>query len=102
VYCYRIRKYVGAYTAALGRVDALVFTAGVGENNATVRADVCAGLAGLGVTIDHDRNAGRPTGPRTVSTDDSAVAVLVVQTNEELEIATQVLSVLPGQHENGP
>jgi acetate kinase len=102
VYCYRIRKYVGAYTAALGRVDALVFTAGVGENNATVRANVCAGLAGFGVAIDHDRNAGRPAGARTVSTDDSAVAVLVVPTNEELEIATQVLSVLPGQHQNGP
>jgi acetate kinase len=94
IYCYRIRKYVGAYGAALGRVDALVFTAGIGENNATVRAGVCAGLEGLGVHLDRDRNAIRRPEPRTVSTDDSRVAVLVVPTNEELEIAEQTLAAV--------
>jgi acetate kinase len=94
VYCYRIRKYVGAYAAALGRLDALVFTAGVGENNDTVRAGVCQGLEGLGVTLDRKRNKARSGRSRTVSADDGAVAVLVVPTNEELEIAEQTLAVV--------
>src|SRR5512132_1348518 len=96
VYCYRIRKYVGAYTAALGRVDALVFTAGVGENNSGVRAGVCQGLEGLGVTLDPKRNRARSGRPRTISPDDAPVAVLVVPTNEELEIAEQTLAVVGG------
>jgi acetate kinase len=96
VYCYRIRKYVGAYAAALGRLDALVFTAGVGENNHGVRAGVCAGLEGLGVRLDPKRNRARSGGPRTISADDSPVAALVVPTNEELEIAEQTLAVLSG------
>jgi acetate kinase len=96
VYCYRIRKYVGAYAAALGRLDALVFTAGVGENSAGVRAGVCQGLEGLGIVLDRDRNGARSSGARTVSAGDSAVAVLVVPTNEELEIAEQTLAVVRG------
>jgi acetate kinase len=96
VYCYRIRKYVGAYAAALGRLDALVFTAGVGENSAGVRAGVCQGLEGLGITLDRDRNRMGSGGPRTVSADGGAVAVLVVPTNEELEIAEQTLAVVRG------
>jgi acetate kinase len=94
VYCYRIRKYVGAYAAALGRLDALVFTAGVGENNAAVRAGVCQGLEGLGVTLSSKRNKARSSRPRTISTHGSEVAVLVVPTNEELEIAEQTLAVI--------
>jgi acetate kinase len=94
VYCYRIRKYVGAYTAALGRLDALVFTAGVGENNDAVRAGVCQGLEGLGVALDPRRNRTRSGRARTVSADGSKVAVLVVPTNEELEIAEQTLAVI--------
>ena len=96
VYCYRIRKYVGAYAAALGRLDALVFTAGVGENNDTVRAGVCQGLEGLGVTLNPKRNRARSGRPRTISADDAPVAVLVVPTNEELEIAEQTLAVVGG------
>jgi acetate kinase len=96
VYCYRIRKYVGAYAAALGRLDALVFTAGIGENNDAVRAGVCQGLDGLGVILNAKRNKGRSKGPRTISADDSPVAVLVVPTNEELEIAEQTLAVVRG------
>jgi acetate kinase len=94
VYCYRIRKYVGAYAAALGRLDALVFTAGVGENNDTVRAGVCQGLEGLGVKLQAKRNKARSGKARTISADDSPVAVLVVPTNEELEIAEQTLAVV--------
>jgi len=94
VYCYRLRKYVAAYAAALGRVDALVFTAGVGENSHAVRAGVCSGLDWFGVRIDDARNQARSGQPRTVSTDDSPVAVLVVPTNEELEIAEQALAAI--------
>jgi acetate kinase len=97
VYCYRIRKYVGAYAAALGRFDALIFTAGIGENNDAVRAGVCQGLEGLGIRLDARRNKGRSAKPRTISADDSQVAVLVVPTNEELEIAQQTLAVVTGQ-----
>ena len=97
VYCYRIRKYVGAYTAALGRLDALVFTAGIGENNDAVRAGVCQGLEGLGIALDPRRNRARSGRPRTISADDAAVPVLVVPTNEELEIAEQTLTVVGGQ-----
>lgn len=87
MYVYRIRKYVGAYWAVLGHVDALVFTAGVGENAGRIRARVCEGLAGLGIEIDPDNN--RELGPGTcpLHTSDSSAAVLVVPTNEELAIA---------------
>jgi len=94
VYCYRLRKYVAAYAAVLGGVDALVFTAGVGENSHTVRASVCSGLECLGVRVDDARNQVRSQRPRTVSSDDSTVAVLVVPTNEELEIAEQTLAAI--------
>lgn len=96
VFCYRIRCTVGAYAAALGRLDAVVFTAGIGENDADVRARVCAGLSGLGVRLDEERNAARSREARTISADGSAVAALVVPTNEELEIAEQALAVVSG------
>jgi acetate kinase len=90
VYIYRIRKYIGAYTAVLGRVDALVFTAGVGENSAAVRAGVCEGLAGLGYAVDPEKNAAGKTGPVTeIQADGDGVKILVVETDEELEIARE-------------
>jgi acetate kinase len=94
IYCYRVRGYVGAYAAALGRVDAIVFTAGVGENAPEVRARVCAGLEGFGVRIDAERNISSSGGVREVSAADSRVAVLVVPTDEELEIALQTLAAV--------
>jgi acetate kinase len=94
VYCHRIRKYVGAYYAVLGRVDAVVFTAGVGEHSAEVRAASLTGLERLGIGIDHDRNGAPATGARRISTDDSEVAVLVVPTNEEWQIARETLGVV--------
>jgi acetate kinase len=96
VYCYRIRKYVGAYAAVLGRVDGLVFTGGVGENSSRVRAQVCGPPALLGIELDPAANATRSTGSRTISTPGSAVPVLVVPTDEELEIARQALAVIDG------
>jgi acetate kinase len=96
VYCHRIRRYVGAFMAVLGRTDAIVFTAGVGEHDAEVRRRSLAGLEPLGIRLDEQRNAAPGDGARAVSADDSPVAVLVVPTDEELEMARQVLELLGG------
>ena len=93
VYCHRIRKYVGAYYAVLGRVDAIVFTAGVGENDPGVRAASLRGLERLGIAVDEQRNQSAERGERFVSPDGAEVPVLVVPTDEELEIARQALEV---------
>lgn len=89
VYARRIRHYVGAYLVELGAADALVFTAGVGENHAPLRSEVCVGLEWLGIEIDAARNASLESGSRRISTDSSRVQVLVVPTDEEAEIARQ-------------
>jgi acetate kinase len=95
VYCYRLRKYVGGYYAALGRVDAVVFTAGVGQHSPDVRAATLAGLERLGIEVDDRRNqAVAGQGATRVSTDASEVQVLVIPTNEEWEIARQSLAVV--------
>ena len=94
MYCYRIRKYIGAYCAVLGRVDALVFTAGIGENSPSVRAQACAGLERFGIRIDAARNAQASAGVYEIQAADAPVRVLVVPTNEELEIAHQTLTRL--------
>ncbi|MFF2482209.1 acetate/propionate family kinase [Paenibacillus sp. NPDC058071] len=87
MYAYRVRKYVGAYAAAMNGIDTLVFTAGVGENSSLLRKAVCEGLTFLGLELDESRNAVRSKEPRLISTDESRVKVLVVPTNEELIIA---------------
>ncbi|MEU3709608.1 acetate kinase [Streptomyces catenulae] len=94
IYIHRLKKYLGAYTAVLGRVDAVAFTAGVGENAAPVRAAAMAGLEGLGMAVDADRNAVRSDAPRLISPDGSPVAVAVVPTDEELEIAQQTYALV--------
>ncbi|HSK91455.1 MAG TPA: acetate kinase [Euzebyales bacterium] len=91
VFCHRIRRYIGAFAAVLGGVDALVFTAGIGEHSATVRARVCADLDLLGVTIDHEANAASQP---SIGAPGSSTAVLVVPTDEELEIAVQTLATI--------
>ncbi|WP_022882741.1 acetate/propionate family kinase [Gryllotalpicola ginsengisoli] len=96
VYAHRIRFYIGAYLAVLGGLDVLSFTAGVGENSAELRALSVAGLERLGIELDPARNAVRSHETRVISTDASPVTVLVVPTNEELEIARQTLSVISG------
>ncbi len=83
---YGIRKYIGAYAAAMGGIDALVFTAGIGENSIVAREKVCAGLEFLGIKIDAEKNKVRGK-ERIISSDDASVSVLVVPTNEELVIA---------------
>jgi acetate kinase len=93
-YCQRIREFVGAYYATLGRVDAITFTAGVGENAAEVRGAALAGLDRLGVKVDSGRNLAPSRQARLISPDGAEVAVYVVPTDEELEIATQTASVI--------
>ncbi len=97
VYCHRLRKYVGAYAAVLGRVDAVVFTGGVGENSPDVRAATLADLDVLGVEVDGALNAERSAEPRDVATERSRTRVLVVPTNEEWEIAQQAVGVVEGR-----
>jgi acetate kinase len=92
MYVYRVKKYVGAYLAALGGLDALIFTAGVGENSPDIRARVCAGLERLGMDIDPSRNESAADGVFAIHADRSAVQVLVVPTDEEWEIAEQTLA----------
>ncbi|GGM08641.1 acetate/propionate family kinase [Dactylosporangium sucinum] len=94
VYCHRIRKYVGAYHAVLGRLDAIVFTAGVGEHAAPVRAASLAGLSGWGIEVDEARNAAPSGEARLISPEGAPVAVCVVPTDEELSIAEQVTTLL--------
>ncbi|HHW83894.1 MAG TPA: acetate kinase [Actinomycetales bacterium] len=94
VYVHRLKKYIGAYTAIMGGVDAIAFTAGVGENSPVLRAEVLEGMSCLGIELDLEANASQAGGERIISTPDSGVAVLVVPTNEELEIARQAVALL--------
>jgi len=94
IYCYRLKKYIGAYTAALGGLDVLVFTAGVGENSAEVRSLTCRNLEFLGVALDKNKNEETTATETDISTPDSKVRVLVIPTNEELVIAKDTLRIL--------
>ena len=94
MYCYRIKFYLGAYMAVLGKVDALVFTAGIGENDPDVREMVCSGLENLGVAVDPAKNHGPSREPREIQADNANVKIFVIPTNEELEIARQTLEIM--------
>lgn len=94
IYIHRLKKYIGAYYAVLGRVDAVAFTAGVGENAAPVREAAIRGLEELGLAVDGELNAVRGAEPRLISPPYARVAVAVVPTDEELEIATQTYALV--------
>ena len=94
MYAYRIKKYIGSYAAILNGLDAIVFTGGVGENDANIRIRVCANMNFLGIMPDKEKNNLRSAVIREISTDDSPVKVLVVPTDEELEIAIQCFNLL--------
>jgi len=96
VYAYRVRKYIGAYMAALGGADAIVFTAGVGENNPFIRERICGGLEALGIVLDDGRNESGPP-ERAINADGSRVAVLVIPTNEELVIARDTAALVASE-----
>ncbi|MDA8135545.1 MAG: acetate kinase [Desulfobacteraceae bacterium] len=97
VYTYRIKKYIGAYAAVLGRLDALVFTGGIGENAPAVRERCCEGLSCLNIKIDPGKNHQPHDRPRQISPPEAGVKVLVVPTNEELKIARETLKVVMGE-----
>ncbi len=93
VFCYRVAKYIGSYVAAMNGVDAIAFTAGLGENDKNMRRNVCSYLGYLGIALDEEQNAIR--GKETViSTKDSKVKVLVIPTNEELAIARETVALI--------
>jgi acetate kinase len=93
-YIHRLRKYIGGYYAVLGRVDAIAFTAGVGENAAPVREAATAGLSELGIAVDAELNSIRSGEARVISPEYSRVTVAVVPTDEELEIAQQAFALI--------
>jgi len=94
IYCYRIRKYIGAYAAAMGGLDALVFTAGIGENSPVVRKKCCENLGFLGISIDDEKNEEAQKIEAEIQTDDSKVKVFCIPTNEELVIALDTKRVI--------
>jgi acetate kinase len=97
IFCYRLRKYIGAYTAVLGRVDGLVFTGGIGENSALVRERTCKGLEPMGFVLDAARNASVERGPRDLATADSPKRILVIPTDEEAMIARDTARIARGR-----
>lgn len=94
MYAYRIKKYIGAYAAALNGLDAIVFTAGVGENDARVRELVCQDMDFFGITLDKKKNNQRSADLREINISDARVKVLVIPTNEEVEIVRQCVELL--------
>jgi len=94
MFCYRVKKYIGSYYAALGSLDVIVFTGGIGENSAVVRSRSCEGLSGLGISLDERRNNAAAGGIREIQAGESRVRILVVPTDEELEIAQQTVEVI--------
>jgi acetate kinase len=94
MYVYRLRKYIGSYTAAMNGLDVLVFTAGVGENSATVREKVCTQLSFFGIELDSQANLRPERGERRISSNQSRVQVLVIPTNEELVIARDTYKLI--------
>jgi acetate kinase len=94
MFAYRLRKYIGAYCAVLGHVDALIFTGGIGENDAAARAGACESLEMLGIRVDPERNRAGHREAREIQAAESSVRVLVVPTDEELEIARQTVATI--------
>lgn len=94
MYVYRIRKYIGAYFAVLGRVDALVFTAGIGEHSFRIRHYVCQGLETMGIVLDEEKNRSCKKGNQEIHADSSKTKIYVIPTNEELKIALETKQLL--------
>ncbi len=96
MFCYRVAKYIGAYAVALGSVDAVVFTAGIGENAALIRKEICSYLGILGLKIDPRKNRNMIKKEKDISAEGSRIKVLVIPTNEELMIANEAIKVIRG------
>lgn len=98
VFCYRLKKYIGSYAVAMGGIDAVVFTAGIGENAWFVREKTMAGMEFLGFRIDPEKNKESVNEPRDISGEKATARVLVVPTNEELVIALEAARIVEGKH----
>jgi acetate kinase len=96
IYCYRIKKYIGAYAAAMGGLDAVLFTGGIGENSPLVRSQCLTGLEFLGIELDAGLNARESSSERALHTENSKVAITVIPTNEELVIAMDTERIIEG------
>jgi acetate kinase len=99
MYCYRIKKQIGAYFAVLGRVDAIVFTGGIGENSKMIREGTCEGLSGLGISMDAKKNDRVAGDELEIQDDRSAVKIMVIPTNEELEIADHAVETIKAERD---
>lgn len=97
MFCYRARKYIGAYLAAMGGADAVIFTGGIGENSPEIRARICEDLAWAGLTIHRERNLDPPNKERQISTNDSKLAAYCIPTDEELLIARDTVRCILGE-----
>jgi acetate kinase len=97
IFCYRARKYVGAFLAAMGGADAIVFTGGIGENSSLARARICEGLEWAGLSLDDDKNKMAVGHEAAISTDGSRLAVYVIPTDEELLIARDTVRCILGE-----
>ena len=95
MFAYQVKKYIGAYAAAMGGIDAVVFTAGVGENNGVMRKDIVSGLEFMGIKIDDEKNMTR--GTVDVSAADATVKTLVIPTDEEMMIAIDTQRLVEGK-----
>jgi acetate kinase len=94
MFCYRIRKYIGSYSAVLGAIDAIVFTGGIGENSAVVRERTCTGLVNLGISLDLNKNKSVSGRISEIQQDGAAIKIMVIATDEELEIARQTIETI--------
>jgi len=94
VFCYRLKKYIGSYAAAMGGLDAIIFTGGIGENSSMVREHVLADLGFLGIELDKKKNNSKTTGEKHISKVNSKVSILVIPTNEELVIALDTMHIV--------
>src|ERR1019366_2858727 len=94
VFVYHVKKYIGAFAAAMGGVNLLTFSGGIGENSWCVRQEVCHGLEFLGIHLDDDKNRAPGPGDRILSRTDSPIPVLLIYTNEEIIVAREAMKVL--------
>jgi len=94
MFCYRVRKYIGAYSAVINRIDAIVFTGGIGENSAVVRERTCSGLDNLGISLDLKKNKAVSGKISEIQQDGASIRVMVIATDEEIEIARQTIETV--------
>jgi acetate kinase len=97
IFCHRARKYIGAFLAAMGGADAIVFTGGIGENSSTIRARICEGFAWAGLSLDEDKNNKAVGQEGIISAEGSRLAAYVIPTDEELLIARDTVRCILGE-----